>query len=146
MKNWWALLEILFVIGVSVGFYFYSVSYEPYVETEDNYVVRVIDGDSFELGNGEFVRLICVDAPEEGEGGYFEAREFLKELVFERVVRLEKDVSEVDDYGRLLRYVYVEGSEGEIFVNRELVRAGHARVYPFEPDIRLCEEISGGGG
>jgi len=49
-----------------------------------------------------------------------------------KVVRLEKDVSETDKYGRLLRYVWV----GDLFVNAELVRLGYAQVATYPPDVK----------
>jgi hypothetical protein len=55
-----------------------------------------------------------------------------KALVENKTVTLEKDVSETDKYGRLLRYVYV----GNIFVNAELVRQGYAQVSTYPPDVK----------
>ena len=100
-------------------------------------VVSVIDGDTFQIGTGEIVRLICVDAPEFGEAGYVEATQYLSELILDRDVMLESDVSDRDSYGRLLRYVYSDG----IFVNREVVKSGHAEVFPYGEDTERCEEI-----
>jgi len=54
------------------------------------------------------------------------------ELVADKMVMLEKDVSETDQYGRLLRYVWV----GEVLVNAELVRLGYAQVSTYPPDVR----------
>jgi micrococcal nuclease len=51
------------------------------------------------------------------------------------VVRLEKDISETDKYGRLLRYVYV----GDLFVNAELVKLGYAQVATYPPDVKYQE-------
>lgn len=48
---------------------------------------------------------------------------------------LERDVSDRDRYGRLLRYVYVEG----VFVNAELVRLGCARAELYPPDTKYSE-------
>jgi len=50
---------------------------------------------------------------------------------------LEKDVSEIDRYGRLLRYVYLDA----LFVNGELVEKGYAELYRYPPDIALCDEL-----
>jgi len=49
-----------------------------------------------------------------------------------KTVRLEKDVSDTDKYGRLLRYVFVD----DLLVNAELVRLGYAQAVTFPPDIR----------
>jgi micrococcal nuclease len=61
-----------------------------------------------------------------------EAWQANRELVEGEEVRLERDVSETDRYGRLLRYVYVD----DVFVNAELVRQGLAEVKSYPPDTK----------
>jgi len=100
-------------------------------------VTRVIDGDTIEIETGERVRLICMDTPERGEEGYIEASNYLQGLVLDKEVRLEKDISEIDKYGRLVRYIYV----GDLFVNEEMVMKGYAETYPYNPDITKCPQI-----
>ena len=77
-------------------------------------VVRVIDGDTIEVeidGTSYRVRYIGIDTPETVhpqkpvECFGKEASEKNRELVEGKRVRLEKDVSDTDKYGRLLRYV-----------------------------------------
>lgn len=99
---------------------------------------RAIDGDTIELQNGERVRYIGVNAPESvsvrraGECFGKEAAVFNKNLVEGKVVRLEKDISDRDKYGRLLRFVYLE--DGTL-VNETLVREGYAFASAYPPDI-----------
>jgi len=108
-------------------------------EIEDQVrVVRVIDGDTVEIEGGERVRYIGIDTPEvypSAEYYGMEAWEKNQELVGGCLVTLERDVSDRDRYGRLLRYVYVDG----VFVNAELVRLGYARAESYPPDTRHCE-------
>lgn len=78
------------------------------------------------------MRYIGIDTPEKGEFYYEEATRANRELVEGKKVRLERDVSERDKYGRLLRYVYVNG----VFVNAELVRQGYARATAYPPDTK----------
>ena len=59
------------------------------------------------------MRYIGIDTPEMGEAFGLEAWQANRELVEGKVVYLERDVSETDKYGRLLRYVYAD----DIFVN-----------------------------
>lgn len=66
-----------------------------------------------------------------------EATKVNKDLVLGKVVRLEKDVSEADKYGRLLRYVYV----GDIFVDDYLVKKGYAKIMIVQPDIKHEDEF-----
>jgi hypothetical protein len=56
-------------------------------------------------------------------------------LVQGEMVRLEKDVSETDRFGRLLRYVWVDGT----MVNAELVRRGYAQASRYPPDVKYAE-------
>lgn len=93
-------------------------------------VERVGDGDSFELQDGNRVRLVQVDAPELGEGECYaeQAEQLLRALLPPgREVRLEADpaLDATDRYGRLLRYVFVDGAN----VNVEVVRQGAAAPY-----------------
>lgn len=101
-------------------------------------VVRVIDGDTIEIEGGERVRYIGIDTPEVYPSAQYygmEAWEKNQELVGGCLVTLERDVSDRDQYGRLLRYVYVDG----VFVNAELVRLGYARAEFYPPDTRHSE-------
>lgn len=108
-------------------------------------VVRVIDGDTIEVvqnGVTYTERYIGIDTPEtHGEVEPFgqEATEANRQLVEGKMVRLEKDVSETDRYGRLLRYVYVEVEGQEIMVNAELVRLGYALAATYPPDVKYAE-------
>ena len=100
-------------------------------------VIRVIDGDTIVVAGERRVRYIGVDTPEVAgtrERYGPEATAFNRELVEGRRVRLEKEVSETDRFGRLLRYVYVDG----ILVNAELVREGYAEAIAYRPDDRYA--------
>jgi len=112
---------------------------EQEIVEEDLFAIDyVIDGDSLMLVNGEEVRLICIDTPEKGREGYLDAKEYLEELVFGKMVRLVRDVSDRDKYERLLRYVYLEDGS---FVNEMIVKKGYGTVYRYEPDVSLCPVI-----
>lgn len=103
-------------------------------------VTRVIDGDTIELEGGQRVRYIGIDTPElSGKVECFgrEAYDKNRELVEGKEIRLEKDVSETDRYGRLLRYVYV----GDSFINDVLVRTGYANASSYPPDIKYQEQF-----
>jgi len=111
-----------------------EISYPP---TSEFKVTRIIDGDTIELFNGEKVRLICIDTPERGEDYYEEASDYLEDLILNENVELVKDISETDRYGRLLRYIYLDGK----FINKKVVEKGLARAYPYSPDTAKCPEI-----
>jgi micrococcal nuclease len=104
-------------------------------------VVSVVAGDMIDVViDGELFRVkyILVDAPELDLPGVgpepfaAEALEFNRRLVEGQTVTLEKDVSQTDSAGRLLRYVYV----GDLMVNEELLRQGLVRVELIPPDLK----------
>lgn len=98
-------------------------------------VTRVFDGDTIEVeidGRAYRLRYIGVDTPEREEPFYQDAFDFNRRLVEDQTVILVKDVSDTDQYGRLLRYVYLEDGT---FVNAELMRNGMARLVTFPPDV-----------
>ena len=105
-------------------------------------VERIIDGDTIELENGEKVRYIGINAPESVDARRRiecfgkEASAFNKNLVEGKRVRLEKDISDRDKYGRLLRFIFLEDGT---FVNEVLVREGYAYATPYVPDISKKE-------
>jgi endonuclease YncB( thermonuclease family) len=103
-------------------------------------VVNVITGDEIEvmLLNGELARVkyLSVVAPSSAseipEPFGPEAFELNRGLVEGQSVRLERDRTNTDDQGRLLRYVYV----GDVMVNEVLVQQGLARVELVPPDTK----------
>ncbi len=113
------------------------------VKEEFSRVSRVIDGDTVEIEGGRRVRYIGVDTPEVAhetkpqECFAKEASEINSSIVSGSTVRLVPDISDTDDYGRLLRYVYV----GDILVNEALVRQGAARATPIRPDTTFANRL-----
>lgn len=120
-------------------------------------VTKVIDGDTIEIDRGkgvEKLRFILVDSPEtkhpQKQVEYYgaEASKFTTKWLEGRTIYLEKDVSETDKYGRLLRYDWLvkpgtdNPTEEEIasfMFNSYLLRDGYAVVAKFPPDIKYVE-------
>jgi len=102
-------------------------------------VARVVDGDTFRCRDGRKVRLIGVDAPEQGQGeaGRLARQALLRYLPLGRVVRLERDVQAVDRYGRTLAFVWT----GDTLVNQAMVREGWAVLYTVPPDVKYAERL-----
>ena len=108
-------------------------------------VIRVIDGDTVELKNGERLRYNDIDTPEtvhpskpvECYGPEASAKN--KELVEGETILVELGNPEKDRYGRLLGYVYID----DLFVNAELVRGGYAEVNSYgNPGSKIAELIN----
>lgn len=109
-------------------------------------VKRVVDGDTIELEDGKKVRLIGINTPEsttKHEPYGKEASNYTKSELEGKTVYLEKDVSETDRYGRLLRYVWInipkDKSETEIrtnMFNALLALNGFAQQSTYPPDVK----------
>ncbi len=113
----------------------------PEVLGDPAQVGAIVDGDTIDVvinGQEYRVRYILMNTPERGEPFFSEATEANRQLVGGKTVYLQKDVSETDRYGRLLRYVYLEDGT---FVNVELVRQGYAQIATFPPDVSKEAEI-----
>jgi len=101
-------------------------------------VTKVIDGDTVVVEGGYHVRLLGMDADETGYPCYAPAKTRLEELVLGKQVVLEKDKTDVDQYGRCLRYIFV----GSTNVDVELVKEGLAIARFYEPDVKYKTEIT----
>lgn len=109
-------------------------------------VSRTVDGDTIQLTDGIKVRLIGVNSPESTakiERYGKEASNYTKSNLTGKTVYLEKDVSETDQYGRLLRYIWIdipnEINDSEIktkMFNAMLVENGYAQVSTYPPDVK----------
>ena len=100
-------------------------------------VIEVTDGDTIvvRIDDGDYrVRYIGMDTPERDQPFGSEAMHMNSVIVSGQQVTLVKDVSETDQYDRLLRYVFF----GDIFVNYELVKQGFANAATYPPDV-ACE-------
>jgi endonuclease YncB( thermonuclease family) len=110
-------------------------------------VTRVVDGDTIrvDIDGVEYrVRYIGIDTPETVDPrrpvGCFgkEASERNRQLVEGKTVGLEKDVSETDDFDRLLRYVWV----GDLMINAALVEGGYALASTYPPDVKYADHFA----
>lgn len=170
-----ALVASLFVLASSALGLFPSVSSEADLKNTQNLsyqevsatlerasVVRVVDGDTLVVDRGrgeEKLRLIGIDCPEsvnsdktknteEGRA----ASDFTKSVVAAgQLVWLQKDTSDTDRYGRLLRYVWLSepgdvGSAEEVkskMLNAILIVNGHAVAKEYRPDTAYSVTFKG---
>ena len=109
-------------------------------------VKQVIDGDTIELDGGERVRYLGLDTPEtrkrQGETWVYapqpyaeKAKEFNRQLVEGRFIRLEFDIQKRDKYNRLLAYCFV----GDTFVNARILEEGLALLYTSSPNVKYVD-------
>lgn len=109
-----------------------------FAETLTGTVRWIMDGDTFDLRNGDkstIIRLWGVDAPEKDQPGSKRAVDALIDLIGRKRVQVE--VVEHDRYGRVVGKVYYR----KIYVNEELLRRGCAWWYKqYAPDAKDLEQ------
>lgn len=85
-------------------------------------VTKVIDGDTVIVEGGDTIRLLGIDSDEKGYPCFTPAKDRIEELALGKEVYLEKDGEDKDQYGRFLRYIFLDGSD----LNLQLVKEGMA--------------------
>jgi len=90
-------------------------------------VIEIIDGDTFRIDSGDKVRMIGINTPEKNDIYFPESSRHLSELILGRIVELQADTiaKDRDPYERLLRYVFVNGSD----INKQMILDGFADAY-----------------
>jgi micrococcal nuclease len=148
------LLTLILTLGCGCLFY-------PDTDQDELNLVRVkittvIDGDTayalFPDGREEKVRFIGVDAPEinhpvKGREPYGnEAELYTRSELESRYLWLEFDQSELDQYGRLLAYLWLSSPEKlvdseirEKMFNARLIIDGYAVQVVFPPNIKYAD-------
>lgn len=114
------------------------------VNVEKYKVIYVVDGDTVGVDTKERIRLLGVDTPELHSRNpievclALEAKKFTKSLVDKKIIYAIRDVRDIDKYGRLLRYVFLNKDKvGDLreSINYVLVREGYAKVLTIPPDV-----------
>ena len=124
-----------------------SVSPEPQPTLPLYTVTHVVDGDTIDInyeGVITRIRLIGIDTPETKDSRKPvecygpEASSQLTSLLYGKQVSIEADATQdnVDVYGRLLRYVYLNGQD----VGLSMIAGGYAHEYTFnKPYLKQSE-------
>lgn len=92
-------------------------------------VISITDGDTVKvrIDGADFdVRLLGINAPEQDECWGPEATAQLSLLIDRQNVFLVAGEDDTDEFGRLLRYLYLDDPQGPVFVNSVAVIAGNA--------------------
>lgn len=124
-------------------------TFRPTGPTETARVIRIVDGDTIVVrressGQDERLRYIGMNTPETKKPDTPvqwmgpEASVANAALVEGHTVVLEKDVSDRDRFGRLLRYVWLVDGDRWTLVDLELVRRGFAQVETDPPDVKYA--------
>lgn len=124
------------------------------IEFQEAYVTIIIDGDTIGVTiDGKYykVRFIGINCPEytkEIEPYGKEATEYTNEKLYNKTIYLQKDVTDTDDYDRLLRYIWLEKVDEineetvkKSLFNYELVVNGLANSNYYKPNITLQDYL-----
>lgn len=109
-------------------------------------VTTILDGDTFEIDNGQTVRMIGIDASNRGEAGREEATEYLKDIIEGETVGLEYDYYQDDKFGRILAYVWDKCKSalgcinGRRMANWLMVKKNYSKVVTYEDRRKLKYE------
>jgi len=125
-------------------------------------VIRIVDGDTYSVifeGKKEKIRLIGIDTPESRSNKKAKkdadlsnnnvedivklgklATEFVKSILKPKdTLRLEFDLRERDQYGRLLVYAYFANGE---MLNEVIVKNGYASPLTYPPNVKYAKVFS----
>jgi len=125
--------------------------FAPTGQTTHGTVTRVIDGDTIIVsvdGTEYRVRYLGIDAPASVsidrpvEFMGREAADLDRSLVSSATVVLEREETDTDAHGQLLRNVWVDRDGTLVLVGLELVRQGLARVDPVAPDTKYQARLA----
>lgn len=129
-----------------------SASVSQSKETVKGTVVRVVDGDTYVLnidGTEKKVRLIGVDTPESVAPADYskentEEGKEVSDIVKEKIqvgdiLSVEYDVSQTDNYGRTLAYLYFEDGT---MVQEWLLKNGYAQCMTVQPNSKYAEHFA----
>lgn len=155
--NWDNGTRTVVINDASIGNFQKSPEKNSQNTFEEAYVKKVVDGDTAVLviNNKEYkLRMVLVDTPEsvhpkKGLQYYGkEASDYTKAQLTGKTVYLQRDVSDTDRYGRLLRYVWLkrpatnEPTIDEVknyCYNAILIKEGYGQLATFPPDVKYVD-------
>lgn len=118
----------------------------PVEDREVGVVLAVTDGDTLSMlvdGRDVVVRLDGINAPELDECWGPEASALLSSRLTDQQLVLVAGETDTDQFGRLLRYAYLETDKGAEFINATLVADGNAVAVqnggPYQTELKAME-------
>ncbi|GGE28159.1 hypothetical protein GCM10011571_32820 [Marinithermofilum abyssi] len=141
------IFSLVLALVVASGLFVGLAPNNAHAATYTATVKSVVDGDTININETvqgtSKIRLLSIDTPETYYNGQNQnpwatnAKNYLVNLLPPGTkITLETDVDEVDGYGRLLAHVW----KGNLDVNKEIVRQGHAVTYYIWPNMKYFEE------
>ena len=100
-------------------------------------IVKILDGDTYDLSDGRRVRMLGIDTPEKGEPYADSARNLANSFLKGKQVTIDFEKNQKDRYDRYLVYLHFQG----ILVNKLFLERGFARLYLFSGTRRYNSEL-----
>jgi micrococcal nuclease len=99
-------------------------------QRENAVVTKIVDGDTIHVrinGNNkdEIIRFLGINTPEKGKEYYKEAKDFLIKTIENNSIEILRDITDKDQYGRKLRYVFYDNR----MINVEILENGLATSF-----------------
>jgi micrococcal nuclease len=135
-------LGVIVLLGGSYGGY--TVYKDSEIGQSIVTVSEVIDGDTFKTDTGDTIRIAEIDTPESNECFGGEATQALTELIDQKKVKLTKDLTGADNFGRLIRHVTLlneDPTKNNINVANYLLENGFAFYTPHKNKMFARQNI-----
>jgi endonuclease YncB( thermonuclease family) len=120
-------MKLLLIYTIFMGCFGLVLSFVAHATIPENTVTRIIDGDTVEIRGANnktlTVRLLGIDAPENGQAYGKKSTKALSNLVYKKQVKFKGN--QHDKYGRLLSRLYVD----ELDISEAMISQGAAWVY-----------------
>ena len=110
------------------------------IDEKTGTVTNIVDGDTFDLSNGDRIRPADIDAPEIGEEGYQEAKDYLTTWIYGKTVYLDVDDMFIYDFNgtgdRFVCVVYVSyNTTHYLNVNKLMLVTNQAVIEDFNNEF-----------
>ena len=135
------VLLVLLIITDLGAYFIYTKNPSSSSSSKKAIVSQIIDGQTFTLESGEIVKMIGISAPSAGQPYFEESARFLDFLIKGKEVTLESDVQDADSLENLLRYVYVQYNNQQLFLNLESVAQGYSIPNPLSPNTKYRQDL-----
>jgi hypothetical protein len=134
-----SFLSIMLLLMISSIFVVTSFSSEPIEIDLVSTATYIVDGDTFDYESGR-IRLADINAPDYGETGYDNSKDYLTNLILNKTIWIDVDDLGPLSYGRLICLVYVEHNETHLLnVNKAMVDSDNAEIWDhdneFDPSL-----------
>ena len=123
---------ILIILFATSGILYYQLTI-PKITTETFQVSQIVDGDTIKLTNGQTIRLLGINTPENSMPFNKEATQFVTKLIANKSVQIE--THGIGKYGRTLAYIFINDKN----INKEILSQGLGTLYYYELDNHYTE-------